>query len=536
MGSCLSKSSVAPNQVAPEFDSETDYLGANGYKRPLKGKSGDDLCAYFWPADENVPLKGIVQLSHGSAAYTCFDFLKFQAPGQPNVYEGSWVASLNRAGFAVCGLDAAGYGRSKGPRTAVGRMQDHVDNLLLLADSLSDHGGAAFPPGRPYFLLGHSLGGLVATLAAVQQPNRFSGLVLLSPTLSLEHLSQGGKDAKAALTERPVPWIFEAWEKDPLVHDGGARSAAADDLLPSTEALCGEGGLEAVTSPLLIFQSSRDTHVEPDGAKKLHERATTTDKTLRWLDRQWHVLTKEEGWEELLEETVEWLAARALNHGALTRGVLSGTDEQPEAAQCASKELAPPAAEQEAEDQFPEGSPEGEAGLPGAAGEEAEASGEGDKGAEQEAEDADDGKAKAEEDGEGEGRDDADGAEDGKSNAGGEAAAPEAEPEPAGPVLTRSMSVLARSPDRVGAGGAAATGGLVGRGYSFSGKGGELSASAASGLSLLAPLPPLVPRRSLGTMPSELAAYGAFPARPLTARSRLPPLDSKMLLDKKPIA
>ncbi len=47
---------------------------------------------------------------------------------------------------------------------------------------------ASFPVGRlPYFLLAHSMGGLAATMAAVQQPARFSGLVLVAPMLSLQH-------------------------------------------------------------------------------------------------------------------------------------------------------------------------------------------------------------------------------------------------------------------------------------------------------------------------------------------------------------
>lgn len=37
-----------------------------------------------------------------------------QGVGQPKVYDGSWVAALNAAGFSVAGIDNRGCGRSDG--------------------------------------------------------------------------------------------------------------------------------------------------------------------------------------------------------------------------------------------------------------------------------------------------------------------------------------------------------------------------------------------------------------------------------------
>ncbi|GFR47645.1 hypothetical protein Agub_g9387, partial [Astrephomene gubernaculifera] len=338
MGSCLSREAVPQNKVVPLFDGEKDYLGERGYTRTLKSKGGLELFAYFWPADPNVPLKGIVQLSHGNTTHICFDYLKFQANGLPNLYTGSWVAALNAAGFAVCGADHMGCGRSGGERSAISRFQQHVDNLVLLADYVRDCGGSAFPRGLPYFLMGHSMGGLVATLASVQQPDRFAGLVLLAPMLSLEHVSRRNSglrpvikvvSAVAPATKvgssggsdtRPGGWIHDAWEADKHVHNGPMLARTVEEFLSATEALCAPGGMEAVTVPLLVFQSRRDTHVEPEGARQLHDRAASKDKQLHELTEQWHVLTKEEGWEGLLETTLSWLKARSGRSGGLTSG------------------------------------------------------------------------------------------------------------------------------------------------------------------------------------------------------------------------
>lgn len=46
--------------------------------------------------------------------------------------------------------------------------------------------------GLPVFLSGISMGGCVAVRAALREPDRFRGLILLAPMLSLEHVSRKG--------------------------------------------------------------------------------------------------------------------------------------------------------------------------------------------------------------------------------------------------------------------------------------------------------------------------------------------------------
>ncbi|KAG2485920.1 hypothetical protein HYH03_015364 [Edaphochlamys debaryana] len=329
---CLSSG----GQVVPEsnFDHSSDYLGPRGYEKKLISKRGVPIHGYFWPANPEVPLLGVVQLAHGNGTYCCFDFLRFQGPGLPNLYVGSWVASLNAAGWAVAGADHVGFGRSGGVRAHCGAFQEHVDNLLLLADHVRSSGGEAFPASRrPHFLLAHSMGGLAAVMAALQQPGRFAGLVLLAPLLSLARRAAEVAGMRPLLSllsalvprmqlgpgphqvVRHQPWIFDAWDADPYVYSGRLRARVAATYLAAAEALAGPGpggmGGPGLALPLLLFQSERDTHVEPEGSRELARRAPSKDKTLRMLTAPWHVLTKEEGWEALRDETLDWLAVRA---------------------------------------------------------------------------------------------------------------------------------------------------------------------------------------------------------------------------------
>ncbi len=49
------------------------------------------------------------------------------------MYEGSFVQQLNAAGFAVCGNDNRGAGRSGGLRCYCDSFNDYIDDVLDVA-------------------------------------------------------------------------------------------------------------------------------------------------------------------------------------------------------------------------------------------------------------------------------------------------------------------------------------------------------------------------------------------------------------------
>jgi len=96
-----------------------------------------------WPAASSPP-KGHVLLLHGLGEYCA----RYAAA----------VAVLNASGFSVVSLDYVGHGRSEGhPRGYFRSMRDLASDVLQLAFVVRPP-----PPGVPRFLMGHSLGGLVA--------------------------------------------------------------------------------------------------------------------------------------------------------------------------------------------------------------------------------------------------------------------------------------------------------------------------------------------------------------------------------------
>ncbi len=83
------------------------------------------------------------------------------------------AAALNAHDYAVVGIDNRGHGRSGGTRADVVAFDDFVDDLQTLIQCLSPDEAVL-----PRFMLGHSLGGLIATRYALRHQAELAGLVL----------------------------------------------------------------------------------------------------------------------------------------------------------------------------------------------------------------------------------------------------------------------------------------------------------------------------------------------------------------------
>ena len=116
--------------------------------------------ATVWLPEGEV--KGVVQLVHGICEY-----IQRYAP---------FAAFLNAKGFAVCGNDHLGHGKTAKGAEEYGFFTDWkclVQDVRALRVKM----GARFP-GAPYFLLGHSMGSFVARTYLIDYPGTLTGCIL----------------------------------------------------------------------------------------------------------------------------------------------------------------------------------------------------------------------------------------------------------------------------------------------------------------------------------------------------------------------
>lgn len=134
----------------------------------LRTADGLELASYRWSAGNGTaPPRATIALVHGLAEHA----------GRYAALAGR----LNAAGIDVLAIDLRGHGQSPGKRAWV----EHFDGYLNDADALV---AEAARGNSQLFLMGHSMGGAVAALYAIERaPTRghaLTGLVLSSPALA----------------------------------------------------------------------------------------------------------------------------------------------------------------------------------------------------------------------------------------------------------------------------------------------------------------------------------------------------------------
>src|SRR5262249_39871721 len=85
------------------------------------------------------------------------------------------AAQLVAKSYAVYALDLRGRGKSDGERFYVQKFQEYVDDVAKLVEIVKSR-----EPGARVFMLGHSAGGVVACVFALERQGEFAGLISVS--------------------------------------------------------------------------------------------------------------------------------------------------------------------------------------------------------------------------------------------------------------------------------------------------------------------------------------------------------------------
>ena len=227
------------------------------------------------------------------------------------------VNSVVPRGYAVYGLDHEGHGKSGGVREVVERFQVFIDDLKMLYDMAHKEN-----PGLNIFLIGHSMGGLIATDYTVQHQQELAGLVASAPALKssnitpelVEMLNKMSKEMPE-LGVLPIDTnllshdkqVVDAYNSDPLVFHGNITARLGAEMINTMSRL--EPQIPSITLPLLVIQGSGDQIVDQAGAKLLYENAGSKDKTLKIYDGFYHESFNEPEHDKVFADLNKWLDA-----------------------------------------------------------------------------------------------------------------------------------------------------------------------------------------------------------------------------------
>lgn len=227
-----------------------------------------------------------------------------------------FASQLAAAGYSVYAFDLRGHGRSSGPRVAPGRWWDYVDDLdRFLA------GVEVREPGRPVFVLGHSMGGTIAAGAAIQHRPPVAGLILSAPALVIDGppILLGATRLLGALAPRApalrlpdadfssTPGAAEALRADPLIAHAAGPARTAAGLVEGIRRIW--AGAPTLDLPVLALHGTRDRLTAPAGSRLFVETIASRDRTLRVYEGLFHDLLHEPDGAQVAGDIRSWLDA-----------------------------------------------------------------------------------------------------------------------------------------------------------------------------------------------------------------------------------
>jgi alpha-beta hydrolase superfamily lysophospholipase len=226
------------------------------------------------------------------------------------------AAALVDAGYAVHAIDHRGHGRSEGKRVYV----KSYDELMRDLGQFRRHIDAA-EPGRPLFVLGHSMGGNLAMGHVLGNQDGIAGLVLSGPALqpgddlSPLKLSIFKAVAKVAPGLRPEgldatkisrdPAVVEAYQHDPLVFTGKMTAGIGAALIGAMERF--PASYDQLTIPILLLHGTEDQLCDIAGSKAVETGAVNADVTAHYYDGLYHEVFNEPEHDRVLADLVAWL-------------------------------------------------------------------------------------------------------------------------------------------------------------------------------------------------------------------------------------
>ncbi|SKB84223.1 alpha/beta hydrolase [Sphingopyxis flava] len=251
--------------------------------------------------------KAVVLLAHGYAEH---------AGRYAHVAE-----RLTDAGYAIYAVDHWGHGKSDGTRGFVPRFSAFIDGMAELLTLVEvQHGGT------PRLLLGHSMGGLIATLFLIERQDAFVAAALSGPAIVpaappsrmtiylsrflsrfFPRLGVLALDAEGVSRD---PDVVAAYRADPLVYKGKIGARLGKEFMDAMAAA--QADAEKITLPILLQHGDADTLTAPSGSRYLFEHVSSADKTLKIYPGLFHEIYNEPERGEVLDDLIGWFDAHVV--------------------------------------------------------------------------------------------------------------------------------------------------------------------------------------------------------------------------------
>lgn len=269
-------------------------------------KTHDGLSLFIQSWTSKTSVRATVILTHGYAEHSG----RYELLGN----------SLAKVGIRLVAHDARGHGKSEGPWGLVPNLNVLTKDFMQVVEFVRTDNQLE----RPIILFGHSMGGLVATMLAANEPGLHDLLVISSPFF--KPTSQPSKwkvemirFISTVFPSLPVTHfdsneisriseVVKSYDEDSLVYRGWLKARSAFSLI--------KGGQEAsrrardLKHPLLLVHGGRDPTASPSASREFVAKAAPTDKTLRIYKDSLHEVFNDLDGPTVLDDVIAWIENR----------------------------------------------------------------------------------------------------------------------------------------------------------------------------------------------------------------------------------
>jgi alpha-beta hydrolase superfamily lysophospholipase len=270
----------------------------------LRAADGVRLHYRFWPAPAE---RAMLLVSHGL--------------GEHGGRYAALAEDLVEHGITSYAIDHRGHGRSGGPRGHVAHFGEFVRDFEDFRAAVAK----AHPGETPIFLLGHSLGGLIAIRHLQTHPEApYAGAVLSAPLVGIAVKAPRWKVALSGLLSRWVPWLpfhnaidtamlstapgyVEAYRADTLLHNTITPRLYTEMVAAIDAAFAQPDGIRV---PLLVLAPTADRVVLPEAVARFAGACPGEVQVRRYEGFQ-HESLNETDRHRVVADVAGWLGERS---------------------------------------------------------------------------------------------------------------------------------------------------------------------------------------------------------------------------------
>ena len=228
----------------------------------------------------------------------------------------AFATFLNEHEISFTGYDHRGHGHSDGLKAYIRKFEDLVFDLDEVSTSLNFD--------APVFIMGHSLGGLIALNHLFAKQDLYSGFICSSAALEIDpemspFLQKLAPIIGLIFPKMPTepldktyltrsPENLQSYMNDPLIYTSGTRARTGAEMLKAIRK--SRLRFNEIQLPLLVQHGTADRLTMPGGSSKLHDEAFSSDKAINLYEGLYHELIFEPERAKISKNITDWILSR----------------------------------------------------------------------------------------------------------------------------------------------------------------------------------------------------------------------------------